>query len=471
MRSRSLRVQLRASLHRALPTVLLLAASVMWFPRPVASSVTLAEPTRANAAPGAAATLETRASVEVQRQPLAQVADATLAAAASTAEVAPAQPPVAAPVAQARPPAPAPAAAPPARGVPSAEAVPAVEPTAAWAKTSRETGIWSGWDASAKEFAKIGPDITVQVLEVRGERAFVYFPGDTKGHRPGEVWIDRAALTDLPWPRWTRARRPTALRAAPDQSAEALLPLARGSYVEATGETRGRWAQAFFLLDSQPGESVVGWVDGADLMLPRGDQREMSTYLLTRSLLESSLPELWLRVPYRSQLDGSPYAEANCGPTSVAMALGLLGLTETTGAIREAALELQDMPKCDDCGLFIQHLASVAEARGAKIYGLHDSPETLHRWSVEDVRQALRAGRVVIPQVKYRLLPGRADSPYGGDHYIVVTGLTGDGFIYNDPIDSDGRGYGRLISAEALDKAMAGAADKEFARAAFAVGR
>jgi hypothetical protein len=52
----------------------------------------------------------------------------------------------------------------------------------------------------------------------------------------------------------------------------------------------------------------------------------------------------------------------------------------------------------------------------------------------------------------------------------VIVGLAGKNFIYNDPVDSDGRGYGRLISAEALEQAMASATG-QFARAAFAVGR
>ena len=77
---------------------------------------------------------------------------------------------------------------------------------------------------------------------------------------------------------------------------------------------------------------------------------------------------------------------------------------------------------------------------------------------------------MVIPQVKFRLLPGRSKSSYWGDHYIVIVGLAGGDFIYNDPVDSDGRGYGRLITAEQLEQAMDGA-NGEFARAAFAVGR
>ena len=68
------------------------------------------------------------------------------------------------------------------------------------------------------------------------------------------------------------------------------------------------------------------------------------------------------------------------------------------------------------------------------------------------------------------MLPGRSKIGYGGDHYIVIVGLAGQNFIYNDPVDSDGRGYGRLITAEQLEAAMSNA-NGEFARTAFAVGR
>jgi hypothetical protein len=350
------------------------------------------------------------------------------------------------------------------------ETAPAVEPTAAWAKTMRETGIWSGWDSKAQEFAKIGKDITVQLIELRGPRAYVFFPGDGKGHKPGEVWIDRADLADAPWPRWARARRATFLRTTPDLGSEEVIPLSRGQYVETTGETRGRWAQAFYLIDRAPGEWAMGWVDGLDLMLPRGEQTEITSYMLTRTTLMTSTPEVWLRVPYRSQIDGSSYAEANCGPTSVAMALEALGKSEPLGTLRELALDLQQNPRCDDCGTYIQHLAAVAEMRGAKTYGLRHEDGAFRRWSLDDIRAELRQQRVVIPQVKYRHLPGRSNAGYGGDHYLVIVGISGQSFIYNDPVDSDGRGYGRLITAEQLEAAMSNA-NGEFARVAFAVGR
>jgi len=345
-----------------------------------------------------------------------------------------------------------------------------VEPTSAWAKTNAESKLWSGWDNLAVQFSAIPTDTMVQVIELRGTRAYVYFAGDKKGHPAGTVWIDKNSLTDLAWPRWARARQATILRSDASVSADAVANLPRGSYVETTGNTRGRWSQAFFLADGTPDSWSVGWVDGLDLMLPRGSQTDMTSYMLTQSQLTTGRPDVWLRVPYHSQIDGSNYEDANCGPTSVAMALEAYGITDTLGSVRTAALKMQDMDGCDDCGTFIGVLAKVVEAHGLGTFGLKDNPDTLHHWTIDEVRKQLRDGHVVIPQVQFRQLPGRLTSPYWGDHYVVITGISGSNFLYNDPVDSDGRGYGRIITPDQLDKAMGGA-HGEFAYSAFAVGR
>ena len=60
---------------------------------------------------------------------------------------------------------------------------------------------------------------------------------------------------------------------------------------------------------------------------------------------------------------------------------------------------------------------------------------------------------------------------YFGDHYILVTGIVSDGFLYNDPIDVDGRpGWDRPISGTTLRLAM-NASDQRYAFTAVAVGR
>jgi hypothetical protein len=59
----------------------------------------------------------------------------------------------------------------------------------------------------------------------------------------------------------------------------------------------------------------------------------------------------------------------------------------------------------------------------------------------------------VITLVKYRNLPGHTSSLSEFDHYIVITGLTPNGFIYNDGAFSTTLGYGLEISDVELEYA------------------
>ena len=352
---------------------------------------------------------------------------------------------------------------------------------AAWARTTKEATLWSGPDDKAKEFGKIAAGTTLQVIEMTATRAFVYFAGDKQGHPAGEVWINRSDLATASWPQWLRARRSAEIRPEPAPAGPGTIAVSRGSYVETTGETRGRWARVFYLGDGRLDGAIEGWIDSADFALPSIDQTTLTSYLVSKGLLASREPDVWLRVPYRTQLDGSEYAAANCGPTSVGMVLESFGQVYGQELLRTTAMQLQDTVGCDECGVFVQNLATMVEARDARVYGLRkdgaparpitetgmEDNDNLRRWTLDDVRTELRVGRVVVPQVKFRYLPGRASSAYGGDHFVVITGMIGDRFVYNDPIDSDGRGYARMISADALERAMALAS---VPKAAFAVG-
>ncbi len=102
---------------------------------------------------------------------------------------------------------------------------------------------------------------------------------------------------------------------------------------------------------------------------------------------------------------------------------------------------------------------------------LRDEAGQLRRWGLDDIRAHIQRGQPVIVQVRYRSLPGRGGAYYFGDHYILVTGLVGDSFLYNDPIDIDGRpGWDRTISGATLRVAM-NASDQRYAYTAVAVGR
>jgi LysM repeat protein len=173
-----------------------------------------------------------------------------------------------------------------------------------------------------------------------------------------------------------------------------------------------------------------------------------------------------LGVPYRSQLDGTPWQGANCGPVSLGMGLESLGIWVSSTDLRRQVLAAQGFGG-NASGTLLDALARVAARNGARTIGL-EGDAGLARWSPDDIRSQLRAGRPVIVQVRYRALPGRGYSAYAGDHYIVLSGLAGETFLYNDPLDIDGPGRNRQMTAGELERAM-NASDRRYAYAAFAL--
>ena len=118
-------------------------------------------------------------------------------------------------------------------------------------------------------------------------------------------------------------------------------------------------------------------------------------------------------------------------------------------------------------GFRIEHLRSVVEAQGGQGLGLYQGL-AFRRWTLDDLRSHLNQGHPVIPQLKFKMLPGRYTAGYSDDHYVLVTGMLGDDFIYNDAVDNDGPGYARLMSAETLTKAWS---TSFYPFAAFAVAK
>jgi hypothetical protein len=173
-------------------------------------------------------------------------------------------------------------------------------------------------------------------------------------------------------------------------------------------------------------------------------------------------------IPYRGQLDGSPYAEANCGPTAVGMVLEAYGMPQPLSTVRAKALDAQRMWG-HGTGTLITALAQVVESYGLTTHGLRNG-DGINRWTLDELRDQLKAKRPVIAQVRYRALPGREGALYYGDHYIVITGVVDDGFLYNDPIDYDGPGWDRIMSGERMERAM-DASDRRYVRSAFAVSQ
>jgi uncharacterized protein YvpB len=183
-----------------------------------------------------------------------------------------------------------------------------------------------------------------------------------------------------------------------------------------------------------------------------------------------------LDVPYRNQLDGSPYALANCGPTALSMALAYYGIDDSLWDLRVRAMKAQHSWVTDDggysdrYGVFVYNLGAVAQQMGVHADGLWDRDggriDGLHEWQTRELRRELWSDHPVIVEVQYRALPAHTASQAADDHYIVVVGTSGSDFVYSDPLGYGDRGPNEHISENDLMAAMARAAAP---RAGFAV--
>ena len=217
--------------------------------------------------------------------------------------------------------------------------------------------------------------------------------------------------------------------------------------------------------DGRSRQAMTGWVNASDLDVGRAPS---SRELPLAYPADTAMDIAHVFAPYRSQLDGAPYAEANCGPTAVGMVLDAFGVSVPSRQLRAEALDAQHMYG-NGVGTLITALASVVDRHGLSSLDL-EAGGALRRWTLDDIRAHVRQGHPVVVQVRYRSLPGRGGVYYFGDHYIVLTGVVADGFLYNDPIDVDGLGWDRVMSGERLRTAM-DASDRRYAFAAFAVSR
>ena len=184
-------------------------------------------------------------------------------------------------------------------------------------------------------------------------------------------------------------------------------------------------------------------------------------------LLSSSSDAHVLDVPYRNQLDGSRYALANCGPTSLSMALAFYGIDASPWDLRVASMQAQHSWVTDEggysdrYGVFIYNLASVPERFGLHADGLwsRDGARTdhLHQWNPPELRREIAADHPVIVEVSYRALPSHSSARTVDDHYIVLRGTVGEDFVYSDPLGLDDASSDEQISEPDLQAAMSAA--------------
>ena len=158
---------------------------------------------------------------------------------------------------------------------------------------------------------------------------------------------------------------------------------------------------------------------------------------------------LVLGVPFRSQIDGTSFSLVNCGPASLTMVLVAFGLDVDPPSVRDYLNHLVGNYDTE-AGTSLYALARIAREAGLNTFG---TSAGLQGWTVDAIRDQVRAGHPVITLTKYRFLPGHFGSVTDFDHYIVITGLAGDDFVYNDAAYSTEYGYNLLISPAQLQRA------------------
>src|SRR5579864_1743299 len=139
---------------------------------------------------------------------------------------------------------------------------------------------------------------------------------------------------------WLVAQRTTNLYKTADQGSSTLHQLPAGARLErVNGVSRGR-IQMRDPGDGHTRQAMTGWVDAVDLDVGRSP----ATRELPQAYPADTAMDIFhVFAPYRSQLDGSPYAEANCGPTALGMALAAFGVDVPPRQLRAEAFDAQHM--------------------------------------------------------------------------------------------------------------------------------
>jgi hypothetical protein len=177
-----------------------------------------------------------------------------------------------------------------------------------------------------------------------------------------------------------------------------------------------------------------------------------------------------IAAPFYSQFDGSDFADADCGPTALSMALGALGVDAGQLNLRALA-DVQMRDDDPDNGTTWASLAYAAAQFGATARGWARG-KTYRHWSLDDARTEIAAGHPVLLLVRYWDLPDHRQSDYGGDHYVVALGMDRRGdVVYHDPAFR-GDGAYRFMTAAQLRRAWGDVAEgPDFAWTAMALAR
>jgi hypothetical protein len=196
-------------------------------------------------------------------------------------------------------------------------------------------------------------------------------------------------------------------------------------------------------------EQIIALASVSSLPLRFAEGRDLMAQVQRRVLGDGLV---WLGVPFRSQIDGGDFQYVNCGPASLTMVLAGFGLEVGPSQVRDYLNNLIDNFNTD-LGTSLDVLAQIGKAAGLTPMDLYSDSGGYRNWSTDAVRWHVQQGHPVLTLVKYKNLPGHTQSLSEFDHYIVISGLTPNGFIYNDAAFSTTLGYGLEISDVELEYA------------------
>jgi len=162
--------------------------------------------------------------------------------------------------------------------------------------------------------------------------------------------------------------------------------------------------------------------------------------------------------PYRSQFDGSAYAETDCGPAALGMFLGYFGEQFTTLELRASAN--QQMRSSDpNNGTSWEALVYAANVHGYQQHSLYSVGKTYRKWSLDDLWLELSDIRPAMLLVRYQYLPGNEGSGFAGDHYVLVLGRDPQGnVVYHDSAFRSQAGAYRAMTPAQLARAWSSVA-------------
>jgi hypothetical protein len=338
----------------------------------------------------------------------------------------------------------------------------AVPPRIEWVQAHRKSALYADPDSSASRQTDVPQWSFLRIVDSQPNWLKVTFQGDGAGRAAGTAWIPAADVGAVAQaPRFVTSVQQASLWSSDGPDGQAVATLPSLATLELAGaERNGRVAVR--VSDPAIQEAKIAWVNWIDVAASHGPanrdvpiEQSFSPFATTARL----------DVPYRTQLDGSISSASNCGPTSVSMAIESFGIYVPTAQAR--AIANRAMGVYDPFGgTTLESLRAVAEAYGLRGLDLHENGR-YKKWTLDDVRAHLRAGHPVIPQLRYRMMPGREWVWVGYDHYVVITAMVGEDFIINDPIGINGHGE-RVLTAQQLLRAWM---NSDFPGAAVAIAR